>query len=80
MILLKLYWFMNSNLDEFIVNSFSYKAHFRPQISSNEIFISYQLEVPNLISQLVDIGFVKETLIFQTWSLGILFGQKYARP
>ena len=35
-ILLKFYWFLNSNSQEFIVDSFSYKAHFRPQISSND--------------------------------------------
>ena len=35
--LLKFYWFLNSNSQEFIVGSFSYKAHFRPQISSNDL-------------------------------------------
>ena len=29
-----------------------------------------------LVLELIDLGFVKETLIFQTWSFGILFGQK----
>ena len=38
-ILLKFYWFLNSNSQKFIVGSFSYKAHFRPQISSNSIFL-----------------------------------------
>ena len=33
--LLKFYWFLNSNSQEIIVGTFSYKAHFRPQISSN---------------------------------------------
>ena len=35
LILLKFYWFLNSNSQEFIVGLFSYKAHFRPQIFSN---------------------------------------------
>ena len=34
-ILFKFYSFLNFNSQEFIVGSFSYKAHFRPQISSN---------------------------------------------
>ena len=34
--LLELYWFLNSNSQELIVGELSYKAHFRPQISSNE--------------------------------------------
>ena len=33
--LLEFYWFLNSNSQELIVGAFSYKAHFRPQISSN---------------------------------------------
>ena len=35
LILLKFYWFLNFNSQEFIVGLFSYKSHFRPQISSN---------------------------------------------
>ena len=38
LILLKFYWFLNSNSQELIVGVFSYKAHFRPQISSNGYF------------------------------------------
>ena len=35
LILLKFYCFLNSNSQELIVGTFSYKAHFRSQISSN---------------------------------------------
>ena len=35
LILLEVYLFLNSNSQELIVGVFSYKAHFRPQISSN---------------------------------------------
>ena len=35
LILLEFYWFLNSNSHELIVGTFSYKANFRPQISSN---------------------------------------------
>ena len=35
LILLEFHWFLNSNSREHIVGAFSYKAHFRPQISSN---------------------------------------------
>ena len=31
LILLKFYWFLNSNSQEFILGAFSYKAHFRPK-------------------------------------------------
>ena len=39
-------------------------------------FRSYRFEVFDLVPELVDLGFVRETLISQTWSLGILFERK----
>ena len=36
--------------------------------------------MPNLVLDLDDLGFVRETLIFQTWNLEVLFGQKDAPP
>ena len=40
LIFLEFYWFFNSNSQELIVGAFSYKAHFRPQISSNAMFLT----------------------------------------
>ena len=34
---MKFYWFLNFNSQELIAGAFSYKAHFRPQISSNAL-------------------------------------------
>ena len=38
LILLKVYWFLNSKSQNYF-GTFSYKAHFRPQISSNKFVI-----------------------------------------
>ena len=61
------------------------KAEYDESYFSNEnlewkyqIFRSYQFEVSDLVPELTNLGFVKEALIFQTWNLGILFGQNYA--
>ena len=57
-------------------------SHFEMRTSNgnNQRFRSYQFEVSDLVWELADLGFVRETLIFETWSLRILFGQKDAPP
>ena len=42
---MKFYWFLNSNSQKFIIGSFSYKVHFRPQISSNVGELHYCLGI-----------------------------------
>ena len=39
-----------------------------------QIFISYRFDMFILVLELVGVGFVRETLIFQTWNLEILYG------
>ena len=39
---------------------------------------SYRFEVLDLVPKLADLGFVRETLIFQTWNFKLLIGQKDA--
>ena len=57
------------------------KSYFQMRNSNvNRRFRSYLFEVSNLVPELADLGFVKQTLVLQTWSLGILFWQKYVPP
>ena len=41
---------------------------------------SYRFEVSDQVSELDDLGFVRESLIFQSWILGIWFGHKDVPP
>ena len=38
---------------------------------------SYRFEVSDLVLDLADLGFVRETLIFKTWNISDLIGYKY---
>ena len=54
-------------------------SHFEIRTSngnSKDLYL-YRFEVYDLLSELADLGFVKETLIFQTWNFKLLIGQKY---
>ena len=52
LIWLEFYWFLNSNSQELIVGVFSYKAHFRPQISSN-VSLFPHIQTPLMQQKLV---------------------------
>ena len=43
-------------------------------------FRSYQSQVPDLVLELDDLGFVRGTLIFQTWKFGNLSRYKDVPP
>ena len=50
----------------------------RTSNGDRKIFRSYQFEVSNLVPEMADLGFVRETLIFETWNFKLLIGKKRA--
>ena len=51
--------------------------HFEMRTSKQQKIRSYRFEVSVLLPELDDLGFVRETLIFKTWNLSDIIGQKY---
>ena len=66
--LLKFYWFFNFNSQEFIFGSSSYKAHFRPQISSTVHSVFKRIILITLLGKDMSLS-----------SNNALFEQKYKR-
>ena len=50
--------------------------HFEMRTSNENIenITSYRFEVSDLVPELSDLGFVRETLIFKTWNLSDMIG------
>ena len=80
LILLELYWFLNSNWQKLIIGAFSYKAHFRHQISSNVICIFLFIGKSTCLVKALKLTLSSNVLAISTYSherdrLGTIFMQ-----